>query len=150
MSITYKSLLCEVQPKYITTNRNRCKITSAEDAYNEVKHIFDMDTIEYQEQAIVLYLNRSNNTVGVQALSKGGIAGTVVDGKIIFTMALQTGASSIILAHNHPSSNLQPSTSDIKLTNDLKYFGKMINISIIDHLIVNKESFLSFANEDLI
>ena len=150
MSTVYKSMLCEVKPKYITTNHHKVKISSSKDAYKEMLVHFDKDTIEYQEEVVALYLNRANNTIGMQKLSKGGIAGSVVDGKILYSMALQTGASSIILAHNHPSGNIKPSDSDLKLTSQLKDFGKLINISLIDHLIISNNQFFSLADEGFI
>lgn len=150
MSTVYKSMLCEVKPKYITTEHHRVKITCAKDAYKEMLMHFDTDTLEYQEEVVVLYLNRANNTIGMQKLSKGGIAGSVVDGKILYSMALQTGASGIILAHNHPSGNIKPSDSDLKLTANLKQFGKLIDISLIDHLIISNNKFFSLADKGLI
>lgn len=148
--IEYKSLLAEVKPKYVVTERRRVKIQSARDAYNALIHHFDHDTISYQEQVVVLYLNRANNTVGVQKLSTGSIAGCLIDGKIIFAMALQTGASGIIIAHNHPSNSLAPSQADINITNKLKNFGEFIDITIHDHLIITDDGFHSFKESGLI
>jgi DNA repair protein RadC len=148
--IEYKSFLAEVKPKYILTEKPRAKVSSSKDAFNIIKDHFDLDTINYQEQVVVLYLNRANNTVGIQKLSSGAISGCLIDGRIIFTMALQTGASGIIIAHNHPSGSLMPSQSDITITDKLKKFGKLINISLLDHLIINESDYLSLVDEGTI
>ena len=146
----FKSFLAEVKPKYIITDRKRSKITTSEDAYKAMIPHYDHDTINYHEQAVVLYLNRANNTVGVQRLAIGGISGCVMDGKIVFAMALQTGASGIILSHNHPSGERNPSNADISLTKELTSFGKMINLNIMDHLIITDKGYVSFQEEGLL
>lgn len=75
------------------------------------------------EQFKIMLLNRSNRVLGISTVSLGGISGTVTDQKIIFAIALKSGASSIILAHNHPSGNLNPSDADIAITNKIKQSG---------------------------
>ena len=79
----------------------------------------------------------------------GGISGTVVDSRIIFKKAMDLLASSIILVHNHPSGNLNPSKADISVTNRLKEGGKLLDISVLDHLIITETSFYSFADEGI-
>jgi DNA repair protein RadC len=98
----------------------------------------------------LILLNRNNATLGWYKVSQGGISGTICDPKIIFTVALQTGASSIILAHNHPSGNLTPSQSDINLTKKIKEAGKILDISVLDHLIVSSNGYKSLADDGYI
>jgi len=144
--------LAEVQAVYKSKVKpsDRIKITSSQDAYEAIKSTFDENTIEYQEQMVLLLLNRANKVLGWVKLSSGGMAGTVCDGKIIFTVALQTGASAIILAHNHPSGNLQPSNADIELTKRIKQAGLLLDIQVLDHLIVTYEDqYYSLADNGL-
>jgi DNA repair protein RadC len=97
----------------------------------------------------VLLLTRSNHVIRKEFVSKGGVSGTVVDPKIIFKIALEHLASSIILCHNHPSGNLQPSDPDIALTKKLKEAGMLLEIPILDHLIVSDTGYFSFADEGM-
>jgi DNA repair protein RadC len=83
-------------------------------------------------------------------VSKGGISGTVVDPRLIYKWALDHLASAIIVAHNHPSGQLKPSASDIKLTGKLKKAGELLEIPLLDHLILNGEGYLSFSDEQLL
>jgi DNA repair protein RadC len=101
------------------------------------------------EEFWILFLNRANFVTGKQQVSTGGMSGTVVDPKIIFRMALEQKAVSIILCHNHPSGNNKPSQEDIKLTKKLSEAGKSLEISVLDHLIVSQNGFFSFADEGL-
>ncbi len=82
-------------------------------------------------------------------MSKGGFSGTVVDPKLIFKIAFEHNASSIIVAHNHPSGNLKPSASDIEITQKLVAAGLVLELPVIDHLIVADNSFMSLADESL-
>lgn len=102
------------------------------------------------EEFWVLYLNRANKILSREQISLGGVAGTVADVKIIFKKALDLLASSIILAHNHPSGNLKPSKADIDLTNKLKRSGEILEINVLDHVIISDEGYFSFADEGLI
>ncbi|MFI5450672.1 DNA repair protein RadC [Pedobacter sp. UC225_61] len=123
------------------------KITSSKDVYFILKpELTDLP----HEEFWVLLLNRANFVIGKQFISKGGQAGTVVDPKIIFKVAIEQNASSIVLAHNHPSGNLTASEADIKITKQLIEAGKILEITVYDHLIINDYSFLSMADEGLI
>jgi DNA repair protein RadC len=101
------------------------------------------------EEFWILFLNRANMIISKQPVSSGGMAGTVVDPKIIFKAALDHKASSIILCHNHPSGNTQPSEADIKLTKNIISAGKVLEISVLDHIIITQNSFYSFADEGM-
>lgn len=127
----------------------RPKITSSLVCYEILRHNWNNNTIEYKEEFNILLLNRANNVLGIHQISTGGQAGTVVDPKMIFSVALKAGAASIILSHNHPSGNLMPSQQDQTLTKRLVECGKLLDINILDHMIVTKNGYFSFVDEGL-
>jgi DNA repair protein RadC len=147
---TYKTPLPEITLKYKSGDQKKVKISKSQDAYLVMKELFDQDTLELTESFIVLFLNRANNTIGWIKVSQGGIAGTVVDIKLIFATALKCAASAMILAHNHPSGNKNPSEADISMTKRLKEGGNIFEIQILDHLIVTEKEYLSMSDEGLI
>jgi len=123
------------------------KINSSKDAYELIKaHLLD---IPHEEFWIIL-VNRANRVIKKYQISQGGVAGTVADPKIIFKLALEELACGIILAHNHPSSNLTPSKEDLSLTQKLKEGGKLLEIQVLDHIILGGQKYFSFADEGLI
>ena len=101
------------------------------------------------EEFWILYLNNANKIIEMVQISKGGITGTLVDVRITLKKALELGATSLILAHNHPSGNLNPSEADKQLTNKLKIAGESLDIKVLDHIIVTEKSYFSFADEGL-
>lgn len=101
------------------------------------------------EEFWILYLNNANKIIENLQISKGGITGTLVDVRITLKKALELSATSLILAHNHPSGNLNPSEADKQLTNKLKIAAESIDIKVLDHLIVTEKSYFSFADEGL-
>lgn len=101
------------------------------------------------EEFWILYLNNANKILEKFQISKGGITGTLVDVRITLKKALELGAVSLILAHNHPSGNLNPSEADKQLTQKLKTAAESMDIKILDHLIVTEKSYFSFADEGL-
>ncbi|MFH1319374.1 MAG: DNA repair protein RadC [Bacteroidota bacterium] len=105
---------------------------------------------EKHEEFWVLLLNKANKILVKQDISKGGVSGTVADPKIIFKLALENLASSIILCHNHPSGNLKPSEQDIQLTKKLKKSGEVMDIPVIDHIIITDSGYYSFADEGIL
>ena len=129
------------------TKSEMTQISSSKDGYNVFREIFNADTIDWVEEAIVLCLNRANKVVGFYKLSVGGMSGTVMDPKIVFTVALNCGASSIIVAHNHPSGNLNPSDADVRITQKLKGAGELLDIQLLDHIIITDEGYYSFGDE---
>ena len=143
--------MAEVKVTYRKRLNVSMKITTSRDCFDVLYSLFDKDTIAYREEFLLLLLNRANNILGWARVSIGGISGTVVDPKIIFVIALQTGASSIVVSHNHPSGNMKPSDADIKLTRQLKEAGKILEILLLDHLIITPEgSYFSFADENML
>ncbi len=102
------------------------------------------------EEFWIILLNRANRVIGREKISSGGVAGTVVDAKVVFRKAIQQLACAIILAHNHPSGNLRPSQSDIDLTKKLMKAGQSLDINVLDHLIITQNGFYSMADEGAI
>lgn len=122
-------------------------LTSSADAYEAVLPLLgDLP----HEEFVILMLNRANYIINKFKLSKGGVAGTVVDQKIVFKEALENLASGIILCHNHPSGNLKPSPEDLTITKKLKLAGDLLDIKVMDHIIVAGNNYFSFADEGLI
>ncbi|WP_295717224.1 DNA repair protein RadC [Mucilaginibacter sp.] len=121
-------------------------IGSSRDAYNIMRrHLVDLN----HEEFWIILLGRSQKVLGRELISKGGLAATICDPKIIFHAALQHQASGIILVHNHPSGNLKPSQEDLTLTKKLIAGGRLLDISIFDHLIITDNGFTSLADADL-
>ena len=98
----------------------------------------------------VLFLNRANKVKNFKIISRGGITGTVADPRIILKQALEEGATALVLVHNHPSGNLQPSRADQELTFKIKQAASYFDIAVMDHIIVSDEGHYSFADEGLI
>ncbi len=125
----------------------RSKIASSSDVFELMKpNLLDLQT----EHFWLVLMNRANVVLSITQVSHGGVSGTVVDPKTIFKAAMDVLASSIILIHNHPSGNLKPSEADLKITNQLKAGGKLLEIAILDHLIFTNDGYFSFADEGLI
>lgn len=131
----------EVQPL------KKRQITCSQDSYNYLRE--QMEDLRIEVFKVIL-LNRKNCILQIKEVSRGGIAGTVVDAKVIFKMALDKESSSIIIAHNHPSGNLRPSQADIDITKKLVNAGKLLEISVLDHLIISEVGYYSFADEGMI
>ena len=120
------------------------KIESSITAFEALyPYLADLD----HEQFYTMLLNRSNKVIDIVKISQGGVSGTVADSKLIFKSAVEKLASGIILAHNHPSGNLSPSQADITLTRKLQEAGKLLDISVLDHIIIANNEYFSFADQ---
>ncbi len=120
------------------------QVSRSRDAFDAIAPIL----VDLQhEEFWILNLNRANRVMSRSRISMGGMAGTVVDAKIVFRKALHAEASAIILCHNHPSGNLNPSQADLDLTRKLVRAGQSIDIPVLDHLIVSERGYYSFADE---
>lgn len=108
-----------------------------------------MGDLEHEEFWLLM-LNRANRVSGKYKISQGGLSGTVIDTRIILKKALDQLASSIIVCHNHPSGNRQPSEADIKITEKLLKAAEMLEIKLLDHVIIADKSYFSFADEGLV
>lgn len=129
---------------------DRPKITSSKSAYAVLMECWDPGKIEFLEQFKVLLLNQSNRVLGIYQASSGGIAGTVVDIRLLFAAALKANAVGIIISHNHPSGNRMPSEADKILTRKIFHAGKLLDIKLLDHLIVTQEKYYSFVDEGVL
>ena len=98
----------------------------------------------------VLFLNKANKINHFEIISRGGLTGTVADPRIILRIALEQGATSLVLCHNHPSGNLRPSKADEELTEKIKIAARYLDILVMDHLIVSEEGYFSFADGGLL
>lgn len=128
----------------------RPQIASSKDVYEIFYNTWD-NFIEHSESMKLLLLNRANRVLGLVNLSSGGTTGCIIDSKIIFQAALLAHASSIVLAHNHPSGNSQPSNIDIETTKKIKNAGQLLDISLLDHIIITPfDNYYSMADEGVI
>lgn len=142
--------VAEIQVSYNPSKVFNFKIEDSRKSFELILQKWEQDRIEMQEEVKVLLLNRNNKVLGIYALAKGGITSCVVDVRIILAVALKALATGIILVHNHPSGNLQPSTDDKKITEQLNSSCKLMGITLLDHLIITKDDYFSFADEGLL
>lgn len=98
----------------------------------------------------VIFLNKANKINHFEIISRGGITGTVADPRVILKIALEQGATSVILCHNHPSGNLKPSRADEELTQKIKIAARYLDIVVMDHVIVSEDGYYSFADDGLL
>lgn len=138
----------EIFVTYNTGNNEKIRINSHKEAYNLIIENWNMGTIEFQEECKVIMMNKGNFVLGIYNVSKGGIDSSVVDIRIILAVALKCNATQLILVHNHPSGNLNPSSSDEKITSSLKKACELLNISLLDHLIITRNHYYSFNEEN--
>jgi DNA repair protein RadC len=122
---------------------NKSRITNSREAFNLLQPL--LGELAHEEFWIV-YLNNSNKVIHAALLSKGGITGTLVDVRLVMKKALELGAISLILAHNHPSGTLEPSEADKRITRKLKLASEALDIKIVDHLIITERDYYSFAD----
>ena len=125
----------------------RTKVTSSKEIAVYLRSILKDNS---NEVFAVLFLNQANKIKNFKIMSKGGITGTVADPRIILKQALDEGATSLVLSHNHPSGNLSPSRADQELTQKIKQAASYFDIKILDHIIVSDEGHYSFADEGLL
>ena len=142
--------IAEIQVSYSNIQKDRVKINGSPTAFKTLLQTWNMNTIELNEDVKVILLNRASEVLGVYHLAKGGVAGCFIDVKLILSVALKSNTSSIILVHNHPSGNLLPSDADKSITTKLKKACEQVDLNLLDHLIISKDSYLSFKDEGLI
>ena len=149
MNVSELYKIAEIELVYRTNVKasQRPLVTSSGEVYQILRQCWDENKIEFVEQFKVLLLNRAGRALGIFEVSTGGVSGTVADPKLIFSAALKANASSLILAHNHPSGNTAPSASDRALTKKIKEAGEVLEIAVLDHVIVTTEGYRSLADE---
>lgn len=138
-----KLKLPKIKIKVSITDGEKFQITGSDDVAKVCESIFNADTLQWTEEMILICLNRANNVIGYSKIAAGGFSGVVCDPRVIMTFALQCAASSIILAHNHPSGNLKPSSGDIEITKKIREACKYLDINLLDHIIVTSNGHLS-------
>lgn len=139
--------------KLITLKKNSSsfpnqKILSSKDSEEFIRKFYS-DDIGIFESFFILLLNGANKTLGYAKISQGGVCGTVVDKVIIAKYVVDTLATSVILCHNHPSGNTTPSSQDLEITNGIKAALALFGCTVLDHLILTEESYLSMADEGM-
>ncbi len=143
-------IISEIEISYKPKNAKNPAVKSSDDVYRHLVQFYPEESIALQEQFTVAYLNRANKILGVSVVSKGGITGTIADPRIIMALALKTAATGIVLCHNHPSGNLQPSAADIEITKKIESACKYFDINLLDHIIISPEgTYFSFVDEGL-
>jgi DNA repair protein RadC len=144
-----ENVIAEIQVSYNTNSRVKQKITSSGSAFEILKSSWNEGRLELQEEFKVLLLNRANDVLGIYNMSKGGVSGTVVDVRLLFAVALKCNASGIIITHNHPSGNLQPSEADKEITKKIKQASEIFDIKLIDHIIITHLGYFSFLDNGI-
>lgn len=144
--------LAELQVTYSIKQRKseRQIIKSSTDAYRCFLHFWPAQTIELWEEAYLLCLDRANRLIGYTKIGQGGVSSCIIDPKVVFSIALSTAASGIILAHNHPSGNLRPSSADKDLTAKFVAAARLLDIHLLDHQIITPDGYYSFADDGLL
>lgn len=123
------------------------KVTGSKDVFDIMQPL--IGELQHEEFWIV-YLNNSNRVLYKEQLSKGGLTGTLVDARLVFKKAIELYAIAVILCHNHPSGELQPSSADNSITKKLKHAGETLDIKVLDHIIITENAYFSFADENLL
>ena len=143
--------VAEVFLTYVTKVKpsERPAIKNSHDAHKIFFDSWDTATIEHKETVKMLLLNRANKVLGIITISEGGLSGTLMDVRMIFQYAIKGNACGIIICHNHPSGNSNPSESDQKITQKIKEAGNLLDIQLLDNIILTpeKEIFRSLADE---
>ncbi|SDL64842.1 JAB domain-containing protein [Chryseobacterium taihuense] len=144
------SEVSEIQVSYKPNKNIHLKITTSFDAVQIIRKFWNEETIEMQEEVKVILLNNSNCVLGIYNLSKGGITSSLVDIRLVLSVALKCLAPGIILVHNHPSGNLKPSSADLNIVKKLNESCKLMDIALVDSIIITKENYMSFADDGLL
>lgn len=126
---------------------DRPTVDNPEKAYQTLKEIWDDTQIALVEEAKMLLLDNALRLMSYANISKGGTSATIVDPKIVFSIALKRRASKLIIAHNHPSGLLKPSQADRHITRKLEEAGSFLDLNVLDHIIVTDEGYYSLKTE---
>ena len=140
----------ELKVKVTATKGEEFYIRDSEDVVKVLRNIFNADTLQWTEEFIIVCLSRAHKVIGYCKVSMGGFSGTVCDPKVIMTIALQSSASALIIAHNHPSGRLTPSESDEVMTDKINSACKILDITLLDHIILTADGHYSFNAHDRI
>lgn len=141
----YKSKIDTYVLKKIKSDIVKCKLKTPEDAYKYSLDFFH-DDINIYESFFCIFLNRANNTIGYVKISQGGVTGTIVDPRLVFKYAVDSLSSAVILIHNHPSGDVEPSIEDRKITTKIQGALSNFDICLIDHIIISESGYYSFSD----
>ena len=145
-------IIQEMEVVYLPTKLTSSNetISNSASAFHVFKQLFNPNTISYQEEFMIIYLNHASRIIGAQKLSRGGITSTIVDIRIILATALKSLSTAIIIAHNHPSGKLMPSEADKRITKQLSEACKLMDLALLDHLVIGPDNeYLSFVDNGL-
>ena len=151
-NLTQGSQFAEISLKYKSSPdlALRPKLCTPEEVYTYLLSVWDLDTIEISESFYVLLFNNKNRLLGWSKISTGGRSATVLDVGHILTLALLGNASHVIIAHNHPSGETNPSRADIRITGRIVEALALHDITLNDHLILTRNEFYSFCQNGLV
>ncbi len=144
----YKSKLNLFKLRKVKSSFQKTQVNNSTVANMVVKQFFE-DDIEIYESFFVLFMNRANDTLGYAKISQGGITSTTFDVRLVAKYCVESLATQVILAHNHPTGSLQASQADKNLTKKTVDVLKLLDIQVIDHLILTKDSYISFADDNI-
>ena len=140
----------EIKISYMNEVDEKIKVMGSSEVYQVLKANWDLDTIELQEEFKILLLNQGNQVLGIKSMFKGGINTCSIDVRLIMGMVLKANASALVITHNHTSGNLNASESDKRITSKIKECCELFDIRLLDHIIMAKNSYLSFADEGIL
>lgn len=145
---TYKSTITKYNLVKESSDIKKVKINSSNVTNEYLHQLWDKD-IDIQESVYALFINSANNTIGYKLISKGGINSAIIDIRIILKYAIESLSTKIVIAHNHPSGNILPSDMDNNITKKIKSGLKMLDITLLDHIILSgndKNKYYSYAD----
>ncbi len=145
----YEDVIGELNVSYRRTKSLNKQMKSSKDIYNFILPYFDM-YLDHHEEFMIIHLNRANYISDVQYLSKGSSHACIVHIKFIMQNAILLDSAGLVLLHNHPSGSKKPSDKDIEVTNKIKEAASFFDITVVDHLILTREGYYSFADKGLI
>ncbi len=153
MEITTQKTILSCVPQLSIVFKNKVplhdlyKVCRSEDAIDLFRDIYDKEQTGWVETVYLIALNRANKVIGYCEISKGGICGTVVDCRVVFAYLILACADAFIICHNHPSGNIEPSVQDDKITKQLRDAGKLMNMTMTDHIILTETDSYSYVNK---
>lgn len=133
-----------------TKVQERRTLRNATDAAEYLRAVWNANTLGLVEEFVMICLNGSGEAIGWVKISSGGRNATQVDPRLVFAIALQTACTAIVVAHNHPGGKTDPSPEDREITRKLKEAGRLLGIAVLDHIIISRDSFFSFAESGLL
>jgi DNA repair protein RadC len=144
---TYSKTTPEIKLKKKNGQILAAQIKTSKDAADYFRALFDAEQLEVREQAMAIYLNSANNTIGYYLVSIGGISATLMDTRLVMRAGIECGATSLILCHNHPSGQLKVSEADKSITKKVKEAGNILDIRLLDHIILTADNYTSMADD---